>query len=62
MGSMTSQDLQNQYREALDDTLNQLQSVTLLIAQIEVKMDDVRASMQSLSAIVEAIIATQPSD
>ncbi len=59
---MTSEDLQQQYREALDETLNQLQSVTLLIAQIEAKMDDVRESMQSLSEIMEAIIATAPSD
>ncbi|HAX78590.1 MAG TPA: hypothetical protein DCY88_22845 [Cyanobacteria bacterium UBA11372] len=59
---MTSEDLQQQYREALDETLNQLQSVTLLIAQIEAKMDDVRESMQSLSAIMEAIIVTGPSD
>ncbi|HAZ44597.1 MAG TPA: hypothetical protein DDW76_17815 [Cyanobacteria bacterium UBA11369] len=62
MVSMTSEDLQQQYREALDETLNQLQSVTLLIAQIEAKMDDVRESMQSLSEIMEAIIATAPSD
>lgn len=62
MVSMTSEDLQQQYREALDETLNQLQSVTLLIAQIEAKMDDVRESMQSLSAIMEAIIVTGPSD
>ncbi|GET42050.1 hypothetical protein [Microseira wollei] len=59
---MTSEDLQHQYREALDETLNQLQSVSLLIAQIEAKMDDVRESMQSLCQIMEAIIATGPSD
>lgn len=62
MVSMTSENLQQQYRETLDETLNQLQSVTLLIAQIEAKMDDVRESMQSLCQIMESIIATQPSD
>ena len=62
MVSMTSENLQQQYRETLDETLNQLQSVTLLIAQIEAKMDDVRESMQSLCEIMESIIATQPSD
>lgn len=62
MVSMTSENLQQQYRETLDETLNQLQSVTLLIAQIELKMDDVRESMQSLCQIMETIIATQPSD
>jgi predicted transcriptional regulator len=60
--SMTSDNLQQQYRETLDETLNQLQSVTLLIAQIEAKMDDVRESMQSLCEIMESIIATHPSD
>lgn len=59
---MTTENLQQQYREALDETLNQLQSVTLLIAQIEAKMDDVRESMQTLCQIVETIIATHPSD
>lgn len=62
MVTMTSEDLQNQYREALDETLNQLQSVTLLIAQIEAKMDNVRESMQSLCHIMEEIVTTHPSD
>lgn len=59
---MTSEELQHQYREALEETLNQLQSVTLLIAQIEAKMDNVRESMQSLCQVMEAIVSSNPSD
>ena len=62
MATMTSEDLQKQYRETLEETLNELQSVTLLIAQIEAKMDDVRQSMHSLCQIMEAIITANPSD
>jgi uncharacterized protein YhaN len=58
VASMISENLQTQYREALDETLNQLQSVTLLIAQIEAKMDDVRDSMNSLCQVVEEIITS----
>jgi prefoldin subunit 5 len=53
---MTAEDLRTQYREALDETLNQLQSVALLIAQIEAKMDEVRDSMSSLTQVMEEII------
>lgn len=58
VASMISENLQTQYREALDETLNQLQSVTLLIAQIEAKMDDVRDSMNSLCQVMEEIMTT----
>jgi ABC-type transporter Mla subunit MlaD len=59
---MTSDNLQNQYRDALADTLNQLQNLTLLIAQIESKMDDVRDSMQSLNQIMEEIVSSNCAD
>ncbi|MFB2919119.1 MULTISPECIES: hypothetical protein [Aerosakkonema] len=52
---MPSENLETQYREALNQTLNHLQTVNLLVAQIEAKMDDIRDSMQNLSQIGEKI-------
>lgn len=54
---MTSENLETQYREALNQTLNHLQTVNLLVAQIEAKMDEVRDSMQNLSQIGEKLAA-----
>ncbi|MCL1470382.1 hypothetical protein [Argonema antarcticum] len=54
---MTSENLETQYREALNQTLNHLQTVNLLVAQIEAKMDEVRDSMQNLSLIGEKLTA-----
>lgn len=56
---MSLEDLQNDYREALDETLNHLNVVNLLVAQIESKMEQVRDSMQNLCQIVEQIIEAQ---
>lgn len=50
-------DLKTQYREAFDETLNHLQTVNLLVAQIEIKMDEIRKSMQNLGEIVEEIFS-----
>ncbi len=56
---MSLQDLESDYREALDETLNHLNVVNLLVAQIESKMEQVRDSMQNLSQVVEQIIEAQ---
>lgn len=50
---MSLEELENQYRQAFTETLNHLQTVNLLVAQIEAKMDQVRDSMQSLYQINE---------
>lgn len=50
---MSLEDLENQYREAFTETLNHLQTVNLLVAQIEAQMDRVRDSMQSLYRLNE---------
>lgn len=50
---MSLEDLENQYREAFTETLNHLQTVTLLVAQIEAQMDLVRDCMQSLYRLNE---------
>jgi hypothetical protein len=56
---MSQQDLESDYREALDETLNHLNVVNLLVAQIESKMEQVRDSMQNLCQVVEQIIEAQ---
>lgn len=56
---MSLEDLQTDYREALDETLNHLNVVNLLVAQIESKMEQVRDSMQNLCQVVEQIIEEQ---
>lgn len=54
---MTLENLENQYQQSLEETLNQLQTVNLLVAQLEVKMEEVRQSMLNLSQTVEEILA-----
>lgn len=54
--NMSLEELQTDYREALDETLNHLNVVNLLVAQIESKMEEVRDSMQTLCQVVEQII------
>lgn len=54
---MTLENLENQYKQTLDETLNQLQTVNLLVAQLEAKMEEVRQSMLDLSQTVEEILA-----
>lgn len=56
---MTLENLENQYQQALDETLNQLQTVNLLVAQLEAKMEEVRQSMLNLSQTVEEILASK---
>lgn len=56
---MSLEDRKNEYREALDETLNHLNVINLLVAQIEVKMEQVRNSMQNMCHVVEQIIEEQ---
>lgn len=59
---MSSENLKNDYREALDETLNHLNVVSLLVAQIESEMEQVRDSMQNLCQVVEQIIEEEKSE
>lgn len=53
---MSLENLETDYREALDETLNHLNVVSLLVAQIESKMEQVRDSMQNLCQVVEQMM------
>lgn len=59
---MSSENLKTDYREALDETLNHLNVISLLVAQIESKMEQVRDSMQNLSQVVEQMIEEEKSE
>ena len=56
---MSLENLENQYQQALHQTLNQLQTVNLLVAQLEANMEEVRQSMLNLSQTVEEILANK---
>jgi len=56
---MSLEDLKTDYKEALDETLNHLNAVNLLVAQIESNMEQVRNSMQNLCQVVEQIMEAQ---
>lgn len=56
---MSLEQLETDYREALDEILNHLNVVNLLVAQMELKMEQVRDSMQNLCQVVEQILEEQ---
>lgn len=48
-----------QYRQAIDQSLNQLQTVVLLVAQLESRITNIGKDLQNLSEIVEEFVAQQ---
>jgi hypothetical protein len=56
---MNLEEFEAYYRDSMDETLNQLQAVTLLIAQVETKIADVGTSVQNLSQAVEEFITQE---
>lgn len=58
---MNLDDFEFQYREAIDDINNRLQTLTLLVAQAESKIVEVGDSVQGLSQTVEEFITEQRS-
>lgn len=59
---MKLEEFENQYRDAMDETLNQLQTVILLLAQIESQVRGISSSVQSLSHTVEKYINENKSE
>ncbi|MBD2741366.1 hypothetical protein H6H02_07130 [Coleofasciculus sp. FACHB-1120] len=53
---MKMEEFETQYRNAMDDTLNQLQTVILLLAQVESQVRGISSSVQNLSLTVEKYI------
>jgi hypothetical protein len=56
---MDLDELEVQYREAMHDVLNQMQTVVLLLAQAETKAVAIGDKIQSISSMVETFIAKQ---
>ncbi|MBW4571757.1 MAG: hypothetical protein KME31_28190 [Tolypothrix carrinoi HA7290-LM1] len=59
---MNLQDFESQYRNSMDETLNELQTAMLLIAQAQRKISEIGNNVQNLSQIVEEFIASQKSE
>ncbi|MEH2061856.1 MAG: hypothetical protein V7K50_06200 [Nostoc sp.] len=59
---MNLQDFESQYREAMAETLNELQTAVLLLAQVQQKISKIGGSVQTLSERVEEFIADQKAE
>ncbi|MEH2272447.1 MAG: hypothetical protein V7K68_29185 [Nostoc sp.] len=59
---MNLQDFEAQYREAMAETLNELQTAVLLLAQVQHKIQIIGSSVQNLSERVEEFIANQKTE
>ncbi|QSJ15358.1 hypothetical protein JYQ62_26410 [Nostoc sp. UHCC 0702] len=53
---MNLQEFESSYREAMDETLNELQTAVLLLAQLQKKIHEIGNSVQHLSESVEEFI------
>ncbi|NJM19338.1 MAG: hypothetical protein HC836_25470 [Richelia sp. RM2_1_2] len=58
---MNSQDFESQYREAMNQTLNELQSAILLLAQAQRKISIIGSSVKNLSESVEEYLIKEKS-
>jgi uncharacterized protein YoxC len=56
---MNLQDFESQYRNNMTDTLNELQTAMLMLAQVQQKIYDIGNSVQHLSQNVEEFIDNQ---
>ncbi|MEJ6481258.1 hypothetical protein N0Y54_07930 [Nostoc punctiforme UO1] len=59
---MNVQDFEAQYREAMAETLNELQTAVLLLAQVQNKISKIGSSVQHISQQVEEFIAEQKAE
>ncbi len=56
------QDFEAQYREAIAETLNDLQTAVLLLTEAQSKISQIGNSVQNLSQRVEEFIAEQKAE
>ncbi len=59
---MNLQDFESRYRNQMCETLNELQAATLLLAQLQLKINQIGSSVQSLSQNVEEFITQQEAE
>lgn len=56
---MTLEEFESQTRDELEQTLNQLQAATLLIAELSTQISQAGGTVQSLSRRVETFVSQQ---
>ncbi|WP_341525574.1 hypothetical protein [Nostoc sp. UHCC 0302] len=56
---MNLQEFESQYRETMDQTLNELQAAALLLAQVQMKISEVGNYVQYISETVEEFIVEE---
>jgi hypothetical protein len=56
---MNLDEFESQTRDVIEQTLNQLHTATLLIAQLENQISETGKTVQTLSQIIEAFVAQQ---
>ncbi|AUB38452.1 hypothetical protein COO91_04422 [Nostoc flagelliforme CCNUN1] len=59
---MNLQDFEAQYREAMAETLNDLQTAVLLLAQVQHRISKIGSSVQHISERVEEFITDQKAE
>ena len=59
---MNKQKFEHQYREAMNETLDELQTAMLMLAQLQLKIAEIGNSVQSLSESVEEFISQEKGD
>ncbi len=59
---MNLQDFETQYRETMAETLNDLQTAVLLLAQVQQRISKIGSSVQNLSEYVEEFIAHEKAE
>lgn len=59
---MNINDFENQYRDAIAETLNELQSAMLMLTQVQLKISQIGNSVQNLSQNFEEFMARQKNE
>ena len=59
---MNLEKFETQYRDAIDETLNQLQTVVLLLVQLQTRITNVGQDLHNLSQTVEEFVTEQTLD
>ena len=59
---MNLEEFEIQYRDAIDETLNQLQTVVLMLAQLQARITNVGQNLQDISQTVEEVVTEQMLD
>lgn len=56
---MSLQEFEAQYRDAMSETLNELQTAMFMLAQVQTKITQIGSTVQTLSQRVEDFISEQ---